>query len=187
VLQLFAADAGRQLADNLQCQRAIQAEIGKIGQRPRLQRLAPREIVPGQRRELLLQQRTQAAQFLADRAIRASRFRTGKYIGEQRLLVDRTQHRRCAFHARSDARIFTLQILQCGAPELLQLGGFGQRALARRQFQVHGRADLDPLRRRATAQDDRVGSLFFADGPQRIAHVGRKVTFDLHLRLHLRT
>ena len=183
---MFAADAGRQLADNLQGQRAIQAEIGEISQRPRLERLAPREIIPGQRRELLLQQRTQAAQFLADRASRASDFRTGKYIGEQRLLVDRTQHR-CAFHAGSDVRFFALQILHCATPELLHLGGFGQRALPGRQFRIHGCADFDPLRRRATAQDDRVGSLFFADGPQRIAHVGRQVTFDLHLRLHLRT
>ena len=67
-----AVSAGRQVADDLQRQRALQSQVGQIGQRARLERLAAREIIPGQRRELLLEQVAQAAQLLADRAIGAA-------------------------------------------------------------------------------------------------------------------
>ena len=66
-VHLLGRQSGRQVGEDLQRQGPLEPEPRQVCQRARLQRLATREIVPCQRRQLLLEQSAQTAQFLADR------------------------------------------------------------------------------------------------------------------------
>ena len=128
-------------------------QVGQIGQRARLERLAPREVVPGQRRELLLEQPAQAAQLLAtDGSPLCRRRRPRNRIASAGSLTQRSGRLALTWPRCADPRsapasaALALQLLQCRALELLERRGLGERALPGGQLEVNRGADLHALR-----------------------------------------